>query len=249
MTVAVCSHCGARIALSSRLALDGDCEECGAEEALVEEDAYDAEPSTLRCCDCGAEVQGGPASSTSHDEDRDGRYTVDDPCPFCATADGAGELIPANEWTPLVAAPQARVARAAALKLWREHGSRVPADVLAIAQAAGLEVRIGAFKHSGRLRDRTIIEVPEHDLPVRQRFTIAHELGHATLAHQVPEQALEVEANAFAAELLLPTPALRQAVKDGMGFKEIAAHFQASREATAIALKDARLLPSVTNGS
>jgi hypothetical protein len=245
MTVAVCSQCGARIALSSHLALGGDCEECGAEEALVEEDVYDPEPSTLRCCDCGAEVQGGPAKSTSRDGDTEGRYTVEDPCPFCATADGAGELVPAHEWTQPVAAPQARVARAAALKLWREHGSRVPVDVLAIAKAAGLEIRIGAFDHSGLLRDGTVIEVPKRDLPVRQRFTIAHELGHATLAHQVPEQALEVEANAFAAELLLPTPALRQAVADGMGFKEIAARFQASREATAIALKDARLLPSV----
>jgi Zn-dependent peptidase ImmA (M78 family) len=83
---------------------------------------------------------------------------------------------------------------------------------------------------------------------VRQRFTIAHELGHATLAHQVPQDALEVEANAFSAELLLPTPALRQAVKRGMSFREIATHFQASRHATAIALKEARLLPSVEKG-
>ncbi len=242
MTVAICTRCSARLVLSSHLAIDGDCEECGAEGALVEEDAYDPEPATLRCCDCGAEVQGGPTSTGPRDDDYGGRYTVEDACPFCATDDGAGELVPVKEWTQPAAAPQARIARAAALKLWREHGSHVPVDVLAIAKATGLDVRVGAFNHAGRLLNKTIIEVPERDLPVRQRFTIAHELGHATLAHQVPEEALEVEANAFAAELLLPAPALRQAVKDGMSFREIAVHFQASRQATAIALKDARLL-------
>ena len=216
--------------------------DCGTEETLVEEDAYDLEPTVLICCDCGAEVEGGPASDRQRDEDYDGRFSVEDPCPFCATEEGTGELIPADEHDRSRRTPETRVARAAAEKLWKEHGSKVPVDVVAIAEASGLEIRVGAFDHAGRLVDGKIIEVPSKDILARQRFTVAHELGHATLAHRVPEQAQEVEANAFAAELLLPRDALRQAVSSGLGFREIAAQFEASRQATAYALKDARLL-------
>jgi IrrE N-terminal-like domain len=245
VTVAICSKCGHEQVLASRLAVDGDCEHCGAEEALVEEDAYDPEPAMLVCCDCGAELQGGLPGSHQHDEDYEGRFGVEDPCPFCATEDGAGELIPAEDASPAPIAPQTTVARAAATKLWERHGATVPVDVFAMARACGLEVRVGPFEHAGRLIDGHLIEVPQADLLVRQRFTVAHELGHATLAHQVPDRALEVEANAFASELLLPRHALREAVKSGLGFRQIAERFQASREATAYALKSARLIARV----
>jgi Zn-dependent peptidase ImmA (M78 family) len=118
----------------------------------------------------------------------------------------------------------------------------VPVDVVALARVSGLTVIIGSFEHSGVLRDGTTIEVPSRDPPLRQRFTVAHELGHATLRHDVPEDRIEVEANAFAAELLLPRAALRQAVSDGLGFRAIAQRFEASRQATLYALAGAGLL-------
>lgn len=245
MTVAICSYCGREQVLTSRLALDGDCEHCGAEEALIEEDAYDAEPAMLVCADCGAELQGGLHGSRQHGEDYEGRYSVEDACPFCATEDGAGELVPAGDATTTAIAPHTTVARAAATRLWEEHGAAVPVDVFAIARASGLEVQVGPFKHAGRLIDGHRIEVPHRDLPVRQRFTVAHELGHATLVHQVPDHALEVEANAFASELLLPRRALREAVKSGLAFREIAERFLASRQATAYSLKSAKLITKV----
>jgi hypothetical protein len=242
VTVAVCCVCGARIPLRSDFELDGECSECGADEALVAEDAYDPEPLELICCDCRARFDGGPAGTGPASEDHEGRYTVEDPCPFCSTPDEEGELIPVASFIEPRRQPDTPVARAAALKLWREHGSAVPVDVFAIARASGLTVTVGAFDHAGLLRDGTVIEVPSRDPLSRQRFTVAHELGHATLRHEVPEDRIEVEANAFAAELLLPRPALAQAVSDGLGFRAIVARFQSSRQATLHALSGAGLL-------
>jgi IrrE N-terminal-like domain len=243
VTVAVCRVCGARPVLRSTFELDGECPECGTDEALVAEDAYDPEPIDLICSDCRMRVSGGPVGTgPGGDTDHSGRYTVDDACPFCTTRDGAGELVPIATSTAPRRQPDTPVARAAAERLWRAHGSHVPVDVIAIARAAGLTVIVGAFDHSGLLRDGTTIEVPRRDLPVRQRFTVAHELGHATLRHEIPEDRIEVEANAFAAELLLPRAALIPAVSAGLGFSAIAQRFQASRQATLYALAGSGLL-------
>jgi hypothetical protein len=242
MTVAVCRVCGARIPLRSKFELDGECSECGAEEALVAEDAYDPEPLELICSDCRSRFDGGPAGTGPASRDHEGRYTVEDPCPFCSTPDGAGELVPLDTFVEPRMQPDTPVARAAALKLWREHGATVPVDVFAIARAGGLTVTVGAFDHAGLLRDGAVIEVPSRDPLSRQRFTVAHELGHATLRRQVPEDRIEVEANAFAAELLLPRPALAQAVSAGLGFRAVVQRFQASRQATLYALSGAGLL-------
>lgn len=248
MTVAVCSECGERVVLRSDFELDGECPQCGADSALVAEDAYDTEPLELICCDCRARFDGGPAGMGRASEHHEGRYTVEDPCPFCSTDDERGELVPVEAFSEPRTPPDTPVARAAATKLWRQHGSRVPVDVFAIARATGLTVIIDAFDHAGLLRDGVVIEVPSRDPVTRQRFTVAHELGHATLRHEVPEDRIEVEANAFAAELILPRDALAEAVRSGLGFRPIAARFQASREATLYALARARLLGKVAAG-
>jgi hypothetical protein len=246
MTVAVCSHCGHRAKLHSQFELDGECPECGADDALVAEDAYDPEPLELICCDCRAQVDGGPLRAGPADEGHEGRYTVEDPCPFCSTPDEPGELVPLESFEPPRAQPDTPTARAAAHKLWVKHGSQIPVDVIAIAQAAGLTVMVGPFLHAGRLHEGTTIEVPETDAIVRQRFTVAHELGHSELCHAVPDDKLEVEANAFAAELLLPRDELRKAVKEKLTFQQIAARFNASRPATLYALASAGLLNKIS---
>jgi hypothetical protein len=243
VTVAVCRVCGARSPLRSDFELEGECPECGADEALVSEDAFDPEPLELICCDCRARLDGGPAGTGARGQsDYEGRYTVEDPCPFCSTQEGAGELVPAESFSEPRRQPDTPVARAAAARLWRSHGAAVPVDVFAIARASGLSVIVGAFDHAGLLRDGTVIEVPSRDPPRRQRFTVAHEFGHATLRHEVPEDRIEIEANAFAAELLLPRPALTQAVSSGLGFRAITQRFDASRQATLYALAGAGLL-------
>jgi Zn-dependent peptidase ImmA (M78 family) len=106
----------------------------------------------------------------------------------------------------------------------------------------GAEVRYGAFEGEGNLAgilfregNRIIIGVNESHPPTRRRFTIAHELGHLELHSQskihidknfqspvrlrdeVSSLAVdpdEIEANTFAAELLMPTSMLEQDFHD-----------------------------------
>lgn len=75
-----------------------------------------------------------------------------------------------------------------------------------------------------RMGDGAILWVNGTEFVPRQRFTLAHELGHVRCRHtgalppDTPEtlswshDPLEVQANAFAAELLMPAPAVRAMV-------------------------------------
>jgi len=102
------------------------------------------------------------------------------------------------------------------------------------------------------------------DATSRQLFTIAHELAHLLMQQESvlcgnldlhrPE---EVDANAFAAELLMPEKNLREFAQPLVDMEElggwgtsdktldkIARHYATSREATAWRLESLRLLPS-----
>ncbi|HEX6776936.1 MAG TPA: ImmA/IrrE family metallo-endopeptidase [Ktedonobacterales bacterium] len=112
-----------------------------------------------------------------------------------------------------------------------------PVPVEQIARLRNVEVRCVAFDDalSGLLfeeRGRTIIGVNQEHPKTRQRFTIAHELGHLELRHwrefhidrhfpaiarggrseQAPNP--EAEASAFAVELLLPAAMLAHDLGD-----------------------------------
>lgn len=125
-------------------------------------------------------------------------------------------------------------ARAAARRLLRQCGVEA-AEHIAIesiaAQAGASVVRSrGAGLESAtarlvRMGERAVIRISDRiDHAGAQRFSIAHELGHFVLDHQespvplcdvvVPRQhhaaALEAEANAFAAELLMPEALVRR---------------------------------------
>lgn len=73
--------------------------------------------------------------------------------------------------------------------------------------------------------DRVVLWVNGTDAAVRQRFTLAHELGHVRCAHDAgtpvetfetlggkSTDSREVQANAFAAELLAPAEAVRSSI-------------------------------------
>lgn len=113
-----------------------------------------------------------------------------------------------------------------------------PVPVEKIARLKGAELRFkGVEGMSGVLIQedgKVIIGVNALDPPTRQRFTIAHELGHLEL-HAGKEihldklklmrdgkssQAVsrsEIEANAFAAELLMPQVFLKEDLKANAG--------------------------------
>lgn len=110
----------------------------------------------------------------------------------------------------------------------------LPVDVVAIARRMGAQVfsSNGLGNLSGKV---ALVNGTPHiycngaDPTVRQRFTIAHEIGHLALGHVSDAQAqhredpasnfsagplppIEREANAFAAELLMPHKVLAFAI-------------------------------------
>lgn len=128
-------------------------------------------------------------------------------------------------------------------------GDEVPVPVEAVAEdLLGLHISeadldgISGLLYPSRRR----IVVNAGDPPARKRFTIAHELGHWVCQCQDgPEvsvfcraedvtldpdaKAIEREANVFAAELLMPEPAVREVWAGDAG--ETAGRFGVSEEA------------------
>lgn len=129
-----------------------------------------------------------------------------------------------------------------ASRILAEHrGKRIPVNVERLAKSIGLSVMREQLAHdiSGLLvtnsRSATVIVNSDH-APTRQRFTIAHEIGHYILGHQFEDgghvhidrgnyisqrgpraaqgvDPKEIEANWFAASLLMPEDTLRDEVE------------------------------------
>jgi Zn-dependent peptidase ImmA (M78 family) len=129
-----------------------------------------------------------------------------------------------------------RIAKLADDYLALANVTKAPVPVLAVAKHAGVTVRFGALPDelSGFLmhdKGAVILGVNSLHPPRRQAFTIAHELGHHALhprANFVDHKILyfrgprssqavdprEMQANQFAAELLMPRRFLAKLLKD-----------------------------------
>jgi len=149
---------------------------------------------------------------------------------------------------------RARRAAGALLRRWGvENEKPVPVELL--ARARRLDVIDGPLDGAlARLvrvgKGGTIRLSDRHDHPGQRRFSLAHELGHFELAHDhaidlcqasdfaSTDKLPEVEANAFAAELLLPESALRRRCEVSPvtldHVVELANEYQTSPVATAI---------------
>lgn len=123
-----------------------------------------------------------------------------------------------------------------------------PVDVEAIAKHLGIRVLSEAMEDdmSGFLESRAggwVAGVNKYHHRVRQRFTLAHEIGHYVL-HRNQEtefrdrtfarrndnpSRMEREADAFAAELLMPTASVQKSVARGLrNLNDLAAEFDVS---------------------
>ena len=97
-----------------------------------------------------------------------------------------------------------------------------------------------------QVRGRPLIGVNCWDTPQRQTFAVAHELGHYLLGHQTglhtglldSDDRTEREANAFAAEILMPAGQVAELVADGLDPDALAYLFGVSREAISWRLKE-----------
>lgn len=143
----------------------------------------------------------------------------------------------------------------------RHHQNKSPVDVVGIAHDLGINVytAIGSKNLSGKIiKDHRLggssgyaIFVNVSDPPLRQRFTIAHEIAHFLLHKDeigdgIVEDALyrsglsnhqEIEANKLAADILMPWHLINLALNESFpNIQDLADHFQVSQSAMSIRL-------------
>ena len=166
-------------------------------------------------------------------------------CPACGEDDVETEQA---AWKPAAPTPQARHSESAAdiraeaeRLLARYKVVEPPVDVERIAFGEGLRiVRKHLGQTDGFVEDDLLTVNAEH-ARTRQRFTIAHELGHLVLHADGTDVNSEREADQFASALLIPREMLCRAVMETSHPEVLRRRFIVSREALWIALKDARL--------
>lgn len=150
--------------------------------------------------------------------------------------------------------------------IYKKHYSQgFPFDVIAFAKELGINVTQSNFasndKVSGLIKkfseDNIVISVKANDVDTRQRFTIAHELGHFFLHQHLLEEGfmdgagllrdgsnnkIEKEANSFAANLLMPEAIFKEMWSSKkLSSKQIADFFYVSESAVIIRAINLRL--------
>lgn len=106
------------------------------------------------------------------------------------------------------------------------------------------------FEPAGKYQYLIVINGAESEQ--RQRYTIAHELGHIILKHKRKKARFfqkncfdltlqEKYANIFASELLMPTCEVYSCVREGLTFEEMCDYFFVSKQAMAVKLKELNL--------
>ncbi len=135
----------------------------------------------------------------------------------------------------------------------------IPTPIEDVAQRFGLKVVEFDFPDSisGVLKkERNVIGVNKKHHPVRQRFTIAHELGHFLLGHDIGNEndvvdddfdkpiPKEKEANLFASYILMPEDSVKAEVKkiNSIDLKHLAKTFNVSEQAMTIRLLNLNLI-------
>jgi len=156
-------------------------------------------------------------------------------------------------------------------RLLREHALYdVPVDPIRLAEALKIPIFVAKFGDdsiSGVLARRgpsVTMLINASDSAHRKRFTIAHELGHRVLKHfeheddhtdrnrdllrmvrwdeQQGSDRPEVQANMFAAALLMPESLVRLAFETAQDVDKLAGRFQVSSEAMGYRLSTIGLL-------
>jgi Zn-dependent peptidase ImmA (M78 family) len=142
---------------------------------------------------------------------------------------------------------------------------QLPVDVRNIAERCGILVQDNpVLGCSGQIAvnssNRVVIDVNSTESQVRQRFTVAHELGHWALSHlantgvcfrddarsfaMAYHDPREVAANQFAADLLMPAAGVEWALRSypGTSIQNLANIFKVSGAAMEFRLKNLGLL-------
>jgi Zn-dependent peptidase ImmA (M78 family) len=150
---------------------------------------------------------------------------------------------------PWVAARRDRLGPEALLRLFEVQAPPVPVERMIERLGVPLHRTRNKGWHGALVSSETRAEIWYDDSVVlgRQRFTMAHELGHLMLhplgldyraIHSAgSKDRKEVEADQFAAELLMPGWMLRAYMQATTDVGKLAEHFQVSEQAMAIRLQ------------
>jgi Zn-dependent peptidase ImmA (M78 family) len=150
-------------------------------------------------------------------------------------------------------------ARQCARNLLKKHGMRsVPIDVLDLIgkEAPGYRI-IYEENWPDRLsgltnKTKKTIRINKKHHPLRQRFSLAHELGHICLDHDLVlaervegedvKDEIEKEADEFAAELLMPIEIFKKAFSATSDLETLAEKFEVSTTAVSVRLLKLHLI-------
>lgn len=150
-----------------------------------------------------------------------------------------------------------KYAKEEALQAWRDLAvSKIPVILNDIVTELNIRCKADeTLKVEGvtYMRDGiTLIMYNPKYSKTRQRFTVAHELGHIILEHITPEgiqriphsnKIHEQEAQAFANSLLIPAPDLKQFMKpETRTLGDVMQRYDVSKDAAIIALNQNRLM-------
>ena len=137
----------------------------------------------------------------------------------------------------------------------------LPVSLSAIARALGVAVKAatlppgisGEIRPDGEADGKFVIRVNRHDIPERQRFTVAHELGHFLLHRDqigrgIEDDVLfrsrlsdwrEAEANRIAADILMPEALIKEAYREAksIGVEDISAYLARQFDVSEAAMK------------
>lgn len=162
-----------------------------------------------------------------------------------------------------------------AIQILKEHDIQtVPVDVISLAKSMGINIVVQELenKMSGFLilkNGQVAIGINQNHHPNRQRFTVAHELGHYLLHREQSnifvdsmlfyrdqdsadgKTQQEIQANAFAAELLMPEAVIEEHLRnnevdlyDPVEVAKLASKFGVSEQALTIRLVNLNHAPA-----
>lgn len=155
-----------------------------------------------------------------------------------------------------IAEPRYKHAKSKAKEVWENLANKkIPVSINDIVKALGLNVKEENLEGHGITRmydDGHILTLYSRAASIeRKRFTVAHELGHICLEHitldgkssQFSSKSQEIEANSFAAALLVPISDLRAFMKDkDKTLEDIIKRYWVSKDVATRAVNHNRLL-------
>jgi len=156
--------------------------------------------------------------------------------------------------------PRFLLAKQEAREIWKKHCNKeIPVILDVVIKAIAIPVKAAQLDCEGitRMDENGLyfIMYNANTSVTRQRFTVAHEIGHIALEHIhlggdtskcLQEKVQEKEANAFAGELLVPASDLKKFMKDkDRSIQDVMDRYQVSKDVAFYAINGNKLVRKI----